>query len=130
MHKCSTCKKMFAAQNELNIHQMTSHAKDPLLPLMKCHFCDKIFTKETALRSHLQMHLAGMTNLLTAKPDHHHPSTSRPLPDFRVSTLLNRDDDASTHRCLLCGVSFKEGTLLRLHVLFGLCVNRQATQIQ
>jgi len=112
--KCPNCKKVFSCQNELKIHQ-TICSQQALLPtFLKCHLCDKMFNKEANLRSHLLAHFSSsaVSEMTSSKK-------ANPLPDFKVSTLLQ---PASTSvKCPLCTLPFSEPTLLRFHLLSGLC---------
>ena len=67
LHKCPICKKGFTTQNELKVHQMTSHqtmpSTPPFLPF-KCHLCDKMFQNDVALRAHFLNHLSTSQQLV------------------------------------------------------------------
>ena len=132
--KCPNCKKVFSCQNELKIHQ-TICSQQALLPtFLKCHLCDKMFNKEANLRSHLLAHFSSSAGkydfflgYFSTQDNFECLSVSEmtsskkanPLPDFKVSTLLQ---PASTSvKCPLCTLPFSEPTLLRFHLLSGLC---------
>ena len=67
LHKCPICKKGFTTQNELKVHQMTSHqtmpSTPPFLPF-KCHLCEKMFQNDLALRAHFLNHLSTSQQLV------------------------------------------------------------------
>ena len=125
--KCANCKKAFSCQNELRIHLSSCQP----LAFLKCHLCEKMFNKEANLRSHLLAHFSTSTGKCIKKIRRKiinfkyflseltpHPR-SNPLPDFKVSTLL--EPSRTTVKCPLCTLPFSEPTLLRFHLLSGLC---------
>ena len=75
LHKCPICKKGFSTQNDLKVHQMTSHqtipSTPPFLPF-KCHLCDKMFQNDVALRAHFLNHLSTSQQLVGKGPFFHY----------------------------------------------------------
>ena len=106
---CSTCKKRFKTQDNLNLHIKALHMSSPGQKPYQCELCNKTFINITGLRSHQAVHEKDTPfccNICKVQFKRKHSLERHQYVHKLVKDFI----------CPLCGKAFVNDVYLRNHV--------------
>ena len=117
---CAFCKIAFVNESSRSEHEQTSHQSQELFP---CEQCGKIFSLQSSLSSHIQMHNKVPSKLRKRVTPQKKKDIVNTQPDFSDNTTSTADDDRpklsiklEIVRCKFCSQHFTSSARLSSHI--------------